>query len=69
MIGHIKNFEKFIILTLVIMMALVLLLSTIELGWIILKDIFSPPFFLLEIEELLEIFGLFLLVLIWVELL
>jgi len=69
MIHYIKKFEKFIILILVVMMALVLLLSTIELGWIIFKDIVSEPFFLLEIDELLEIFGLFMLVLIGVELL
>ncbi len=69
MIGYIKKFEKLIVLTLVVMMALVLLLSTIELGWIILKDIVSEPVFLLEIDELLEIFGLFMLVLIGVELL
>ena len=69
MIGYIKQFEKIIILALVIMMALVLLLSTVELGWIIIKDISSEPVFLLEINELLEIFGLFMLVLIGVELL
>jgi uncharacterized membrane protein (DUF373 family) len=69
MIHYIKKFEKFIILTLVVMMALVLLLSTIDLGWVIYKDIVSEPVFLLEIDELLEIFGLFLLVLIGVELL
>lgn len=69
MIQHIKRFEKMIILVLVVMMALVLLLGTIELGWIIYQDIVSPPLFLLEINELLEIFGLFMLVLIGVELL
>ncbi|HBB90271.1 MAG: phosphate-starvation-inducible E-like protein [Geobacteraceae bacterium GWC2_55_20] len=69
MIGYIKKIEKFIVLILVVMMALVLLLSTIELGWIIYKDIVSEPVFLLEINELLEIFGLFMLVLIGVELL
>ncbi|MGD8520507.1 MAG: phosphate-starvation-inducible PsiE family protein, partial [Desulfobacterales bacterium] len=37
--------------------------------WIIIKDIITPPIILLEIEELLEIFGFFLLVLIGVELL
>ena len=51
------------------MMALVLLLATIELGWIIVKDIVSPPLLLLEIDELLESFGLFMLVLIGIELL
>jgi uncharacterized membrane protein (DUF373 family) len=51
------------------MMALVLLLSTIELGWVIVKDIVTPPIFLLEIDELLDIFGLFMLVIIGIELL
>jgi uncharacterized membrane protein (DUF373 family) len=51
------------------MMALVLLLSTIELGWIIAKDVVSPPLFLLDINELLEIFSLFMLVIIRIELL
>lgn len=54
---------------LIAMMILTVLLTTIELGWIIIKDIITPPIILLEIEELLEIFGFFLLVLIGVELL
>lgn len=69
MIEKIRKFEKVVVLFLVVMMALVLLLATVELGWIILKDIFTPPLFLLEVEELLEIFGLFMLVVIGVELL
>jgi uncharacterized membrane protein (DUF373 family) len=69
MTQYIKKFEKMIILSLVVMMALVVLLATLELGWIIIKDIITPPLFLLEIDELLDIFGLFMLVLIGIELL
>ena len=69
MLELLKKFEKAVTVTLVVLMAVVLLLATIELGWIIIKDIITPPVFLLEIEELLDIFGLFLLVLIGVELL
>lgn len=69
MIHYIKKFEKWIVFSLVVMMALVLLLGTMELAWIIIKDVLSPPFLLLEIDELLEIFGLFMLVLIGIELL
>lgn len=58
-----------IIRVLVILMAFVLLLSTVELAWVIIKDITTPPILLLEINELLEIFGLFMLVLIGIELL
>ena len=64
-----KKFEHAIVLSLIGMMMLVVLLATIELGWIIIKDIITPPVILLEIDELFEIFGFFLLVLIGVELL
>lgn len=50
-------------------MTSVLLLTTIDLGWMIVRDIFSSPMFLLEVEELLEILSFFLHVLIGVELL
>lgn len=69
MIEIIKKFEKIIILALVAMMALVLFLSTLEVAWIIIKDIITPPVLILDIDELLEIFGLFMLVLIGIELL
>ncbi len=62
-------FEKAIIIVLIIMMALVLLLATIDLGYVLLANILSPPVLLLDIKEILEIFGLFLLVLIGLELL
>jgi uncharacterized membrane protein (DUF373 family) len=57
-----------IITTLMVMMVVTILLATIELGWLIIKDIVSPPVILLEINELLDIFGLFLLVLLGIEL-
>jgi uncharacterized membrane protein (DUF373 family) len=64
-----RKFERGMILTLIIMMTIVLFLSIIELGWILVEDIITEPVLLLEIKELLEIFGLFLLVLIGIELL
>ena len=69
MLDYLKKFEKLIIVSLIAMMVLTILLSTIELGWIIIKDIITEPIFLLDINELLEIFGMFLLVLIGIELL
>jgi uncharacterized membrane protein (DUF373 family) len=65
----IKLFERWIIVALIIMMAIVVLISTIELGVIIVTDIFKPPAFWLGIDQLFEIFGFFLLLLIGVELL
>lgn len=69
MFEYLKQFKKILIKTLTVIMAFVLLLSTIELGWVIIKDVITPPLFLLDINELLEIFGLFMLVIIGVELL
>ena len=69
MLDFLKKFEHAVIISLISMMILVVLLSTIELAWIIIKNIVSSPLILLEIDELLEIFGFFLLVLIGVELL
>jgi uncharacterized membrane protein (DUF373 family) len=65
----VHGFERGIVIGLLSMMMLVVALSTLELGWLILVDVSTPPIVLLEIEELLEIFGFFLLVLIGVELL
>ncbi len=61
--------ERAIVIALIIMMTVVLLLATVDLGWLIIQDILSSPMFLLEVEELLDIFSFFLLVLIGVELL
>jgi len=63
-----KKFEHVVVTSLMLMMGIVVLLATVELGWILIKDIISPPILLLGIDELLELFGLFLLVLIGVEL-
>jgi uncharacterized membrane protein (DUF373 family) len=67
--AFLKKFERYIVLSLIVMMVLVVVMATVELGWIIIKDIITPPIILLEIDELLEIFGFFLLVLIGIELL
>lgn len=64
-----KKYEKFIMQVLIVMMSVVLALGILDLGWIILGDIIEPPFLLLEASQLLDIFGLFMLVIIGVELL
>ncbi len=69
MLEFLKTFERAITSTLLGLMMIVVSLATLELTWIILQDIISPPVFLLGISELLDIFALFLLVLIGVELL
>ncbi len=64
-----KRCEKLIIQALMVMMAIVLGFATIDLGWLITKDVLESPLFLPSVDQLLDIFGLFMLVLIGVELL
>ncbi len=64
-----KKYEQVIIQVLMAMMAIVLGLATIDLGWLIIKDILQPPVLLLSVDQLLDIFGLFMLVVIGIELL
>jgi len=65
----IKKFEKVVIFSLIAMMVIVILISTFELAVLIIKDIIEPPKYWLGIDQLFEIFGFFLMLLIGVELL
>jgi uncharacterized membrane protein (DUF373 family) len=69
MIAFLEKFEKYVVSTLIVMMVIVIAVAIVELGWIIVLDLVRPPILLLEIADLLEIFGFFLLVLIGIELL
>ena len=65
----VKLFERYIIIALLVMMMLVVFLGTVELAIVIIEQILERPrFLLLNIEELLNIFSRFLLILIGLEL-
>ena len=49
-------------------MIFVVFLSTIELAIILVQEMLKPPLLLLNIEEMLQVFGFFLMVLIGIEL-
>ena len=64
MFDLLKKFEKLLVKFLMLLMAAVLGLATLDLGWFVIKDVITPPMFVLEVSELLDVFGLFTLVLI-----
>jgi uncharacterized membrane protein (DUF373 family) len=66
---YLESFERIITRILLVMMAVVVLLATIEVIWFIIEDVLTPPLLVLEVWELLDLFGMFLLVLIGLELL
>jgi uncharacterized membrane protein (DUF373 family) len=65
-----KKFEHYLVIALLAMMALVVFLSTVELAVIIVQRMLSekPHLFLLDISEMLDIFGFFMMILIGIEL-
>ncbi len=68
MTGIIQKFERFIVLAILLMMILALLASTIELAIIMVEQLLAPPRLLLDIKEMLTVFGFLLMVLIGLEL-
>ena len=64
-----KTFEKVIVVALLGMMMLAVFVSTVELAVIFVQELIKPPFMLLNMEEMLVVFGFFLMVLIGLELL
>ena len=63
-----KKFERIIVIVLLVMMAIVVTLSAVELAVLIYEQLIEPPFMLLEMGNLLKIFSFFLVVLIGLEL-
>ena len=64
----VSRFMHLVILVLLIMMAAIVLLSTIRLGYRLVVEMLAHPAGLVPLEDLIGIFGLFLVVLIGVEL-
>ena len=64
-----RNIEKVIIYALIAMMAGILILATVELGYYLVRNLITSEFFLIDLDALMDLFGIFLLVLIGIELL
>jgi uncharacterized membrane protein (DUF373 family) len=62
-------FERFIIAVLIFLMSMTVLFSALDLARLLVSELLAPPRFLMDVNELLDTFGLFLLVLIGLELL
>lgn len=65
----ISGVQAITVTAIMILLMIVLVLSTLHLGYLIAKEMWEPPRFLIPVQGLLEVFGYFLLVLIGVELL
>lgn len=69
MLELVHKFERLIYGALIAMLMVVLSFATVELAWVMITNLANPPLFLLENHEMVATLGVFLLVLIGVELL
>lgn len=64
-----KIIQKVIIYSLIVLMTAVLILATIELGYYIFKYVLESDYAVINLSQLMDLFGVFMLVLIGIELL
>lgn len=63
-----EKVERYIGISLLVLMGIVVIAATANLAYEIVMGLIRPPGFFLDVRELLETFGLFLMVLIGLEL-
>jgi len=67
-IALVKSFERVVIVVLMVLLMTIVAVTTLELGWILFRDLTSTRQLVLDTEEMFDLFGFFLLVLIGLEL-
>ena len=69
MLEYVDKIERGIYFVLMGMLILVVIISVIELGWMLISSLITEPVYLLDTQGLLKFFEFFLLILIGIELL
>lgn len=67
LIGVLNRIIRGGVRALAVLMVLVILWGIADVIWVIYQDLIDPPFMILKISDILEIFGAFLVVLIAIE--
>ena len=66
--GIFGKVERVIAIALLVLMTIVVVSGVLEVAWVVFNDLFEPPGLFLGVEDLFDIFGLLLMVLIGLEL-
>jgi uncharacterized membrane protein (DUF373 family) len=70
MLAYLKRFERLIAWVLVVLLVCVILLATVDLAVSLIKEVlFVKPHFLVGVDQLLQLFGFFLVIVLGLELL
>lgn len=60
--------ERGVVVALLVMMMIAVVASTVELGVILYQQMAEPPYLLLDVRKMTEVFGFFLMILLGLEL-
>ncbi len=69
MLKTVDKIESVIVFVLVILLLATVIMGVLELASVVIQEIIDPPYFRIEIPRLFEMFSLFLIVLVGLELL
>ena len=69
MLKALKIFERAVVVALLGMLMITVAASAVELGVVLIRDLLHQPFLRLDLHDMLEVFGFFLMVLLGLELL
>ncbi|WP_406662464.1 phosphate-starvation-inducible PsiE family protein [Methanolobus sp. ZRKC3] len=69
MMRRINKFQKLVVWSIIWMMVVVIFSATLEVGWIIVSSLATPPYLLFQVEKVLDVFSLFFIIVIGIELL
>ncbi|MDQ7780085.1 MAG: phosphate-starvation-inducible PsiE family protein [Planctomycetota bacterium] len=65
----VKGFERIVVMLLIVLMAIVVLGASVSIGVKVLEELTHPPVMRIDPANLMELFGMFLIVFIGIELL
>jgi uncharacterized membrane protein (DUF373 family) len=69
MLKVVDTVKRLIVRILIVLLLIAIVLGTFELAWVLIVDLIEPPHFLTDVHTLFDWFGLFLVILIGIELL
>ena len=69
MLKTVDKIESLIVIVLVVLLLATVIMGVLELASVVIQEIIDPPYFRIEIPRLFEMFSLFLIILIGLELL
>ena len=69
MLKWVERIERFVVGVLIVLLLMAVIMGTINLGSVVATEIIEPPYLQIEVSRLFEMFSLFLIIVVGLELL